>query len=285
MTEATALHVDPANTEQARAWDGDEGAYWTRNADRFDRAVAAYHEPFLAAAAIGRAERVLDVGCGTGQTTRDAARAATDGFALGVDLSGPMIELARRLAAGEGIANARFEQGDAQIRPFPAGSFDVAISRTGTMFFGDPAAAFANIARALRPGGRLALLVWQGPHANEWMGELPGALAAGRDLPTPPSGAPGPFAQADPEAVKAVLTSAGFTNIEVDGMRQPMWFGAGAEDAHAFVLGLMGWMLNGLDDAGRNRALDNLHATVRAHDTGRGVFYQSATWLIRASRA
>jgi SAM-dependent methyltransferase len=285
MTEATALHADPANTEQARAWDGDEGAYWTQNAGRFDRAVAAYHETFLAAATIGRAEQVLDVGCGTGQTTRDAARAATHGFALGVDLSGQMIELARRLAAGEVIANAQFEQADAQTHPFPAGSFDVAISRTGTMFFGDPAAAFANVARALRPGGRLALLVWQGPHANEWIGELTGALGAGRDLPAPPSGAPGPFAQADPEAVKAVLTRAGFANIEVDGMRQPMWFGADAEDARVFVLGLMGRMLHGLDDAGRNRALDNLHATVRAHDTGHGVFHQSATWLIHASRA
>jgi len=157
MTEAAALHVDPANAEQARAWDGDEGAYWAGNAGQFDRAVAAYHERFLAAAVIGCADRVLDIGCGTGQTTRDAARAAADGVALGVDLSGQMIALARRLAAGQGIANARFEQADAQIHPFPAASFDVAISRTGTMFFADPAAAFANIARALRPGGLAGL--------------------------------------------------------------------------------------------------------------------------------
>src|SRR5690348_8644614 len=97
MTEAAALHVDPANAGQAQAWDGDEGAYWAGNADRFDRAVAAYHERFLAAAVIGRADRVLDIGCGTGQTTRDAARAAADGVALGVDLSGQMIALAGRL--------------------------------------------------------------------------------------------------------------------------------------------------------------------------------------------
>ena len=174
MTEATALHMDPANAEQAQAWDGDEGAYWAQNAERFDRAVAAYHQRFLAAAGIGRADRVLDIGCGTGQTTRDAARAAADGVALGVDLSGQMIALARRLAAGQGIGNARFEQADAQIHPFPSHSFDAAISRTGTMFFGDPAAAFANIARALRPGGRLALLVWQEPRASEF----PSAAAA-----------------------------------------------------------------------------------------------------------
>src|SRR6516225_8501986 len=135
MTEAAALHVDPANAEQARAWDGDEGAYWAGNAGRFDRAVAAYHERFLAAAVIGCADRVIDIGCGTGQTTRDAARAAADGRALGVDLSARMIERARRLAAEHEIANAAFEQADAQIHPFETEAFDVAISRTGTMFF------------------------------------------------------------------------------------------------------------------------------------------------------
>jgi len=284
MTRATALQVDPANTEQAQAWDGDEGAYWAQNAERFDRALGAYRERFLAAAGIGRADRVLDIGCGTGQTTRDAARAAADGFALGVDLSRRMIELGRRLAAGQGIGNALFEQADAQIHPFPAAGFDVAISRTGTMFFGDPSAAFANIARAIRPGGRLALLVWQGPEANEWIRELAGALAAGRDLPTPPAGCPGPFAQASPEAVRAVLDAAGFSRIELDGLRRPMWFGSDAEDACAFVLGLMGWMIQDLDDAGRGRALRNLRATLNRHDTGPGVFYESATWIITATR-
>ena len=284
MTEAIALHMDPGNAEQARAWDGDEGAYWAANADRFDEALAAYHNRFLTAAAIGRADRVLDIGCGTGQTTRDAARAAADGLALGVDLSGQMVALARRLAAEHGIVNARFEKADAQIHPFPAASFDVVISRTGTMFFADPARAFANIARSLRPGGRLALLVWQGQQANEWISELGGALAAGRDLPAPPPGAPGPFAQADPLATQAVLAAAGFTQIDFDGLQGPMWFGASADDAHHFVLGQLGWMLHGLDDAGRSRALDNLRTTVTAHDTGHGCLYRSATWLIRATR-
>ena len=160
----------------------------------------------------------------------------------------------------------------------------MALSRTGTMFFGDPAAAFANIARAIGPDGRLAMLVWQGPAANEWIRELTGALAAGRDLPAPPAGSPGPFAQADPEAARAVLAAAGFTRITIDGLRRPMWFGADAEDALAFVLGLMGWMLDGLDDAGRSRALRNLRATVNAHEGGHGVCYDSATWMITATR-
>ena len=151
MTGTTTLKVDPANTGQARAWNAEEGEYWAAHAGQVDRAVAAYHHDFLSTARIGGTDRVLDIGCGTGQTTRDAARAAAGGSALGVDLSVQMIELARRLAAGQGVGNASFEQADAQIHPFAAGSFDVAISRTGTMFFGDPRAAFSNIARRFAP--------------------------------------------------------------------------------------------------------------------------------------
>ncbi|MGP3913217.1 class I SAM-dependent methyltransferase [Nonomuraea sp. 10N515B] len=101
---------------------------------------------------------MLDVGCGTGQTTRLAARTAPHGHALGVDLSEPMLARARATAIAEGITNLRFEQGDAQVHPFPEGGFDVAISRGGIMFFADPVAAFANIGRALRPSGRLAFV-------------------------------------------------------------------------------------------------------------------------------
>lgn len=281
---ATTLRVDPANAGQARAWDGDEGAYWAEHAQRFDRAVAAYHGAFMAACGIARGERVLDVGCGTGQATRDAAAAARPGPALGVDLSARMIELARRLAAGQDIGNVSFEQADAQIYPFPAGSFDVAISRTGTMFFGDPGAAFANIGRALRPGGRLVMLVWQGPGPNEWIRELGGALAAGRDLPGPPAGAPGPFSLADPARTRTLLASAGFSGVTLDALSEPMWFGSDPGDARRFVLGLMGWMLDGLDDTGRNRALGALGATLTAHAGRDGVTFASGAWLIRAAR-
>jgi SAM-dependent methyltransferase len=284
MTEVTVLPVDPANAEQVQAWDGDEGAYWADHAQHFDRAVAAYHGTFMAACRITSGERVLDIGCGTGQTTRDAARAARTGSALGVDLSARMIELARRLAAEQGIGNAGFEQADAQIHPFPAGSFDVAISRTGTMFFGDPAAAFANIGQALRPGGRLVMLAWQGPGPNEWIRVLSTALAAGRNLPAPPPGAPGPFALADPGEVRTLLAAAGFSGITLDALHEPMWFGSDPDDAHHFVLGLLGWMLNGLDQTGRDRALDALRALVTAHASSDRITFGSAAWLIRAGR-
>jgi SAM-dependent methyltransferase len=284
VNEVTALKVDPSNTEQAGAWDGGEGAYWADNAEHFDRAVAAHHAPFMAAADISAQDQVLDVGCGTGQTTRDAARVASSGSALGVDLSIRMIDYAHQVAAREGLTNATFEQVDAQIHPFMAQEFDVAISRTGAMFFGDAVAAFTNIARALRRGGRLVLLTWQGLDGNEWIRELSTAMAAGRDLPNPPPNAPGPFSLADPERVRALLGAAGFTDIQLEPHSEAMWFGEDADGAQRFALGLLGWMLDGLDDEGRRRAIDNLRGTLTAHDTGSGVLYQSATWTIHATR-
>ena len=276
--------VAPANAEQLRAWDGDEGAYWADHAERFDRGVAAYHGLFLEDAAIADTDHVLDIGCGTGQTTRDAARIARSGMALGVDLSSRMIAYARQRAAEEQVHNARFVQADAQVYAFDTEAFDVAISRSGAMFFADPVAAFTNIGRALRPGGRLVLLTWQGPAANEWIREITGALAAGRDRPAPPPEAPGPFALSDPDRVRGILDAAGYTDVELHPRSELMWFGDDADDAHAFILGLMGWMLEGLDDRGGTRARDDLHQTLAAHETDRGVLLQSTTWTIHAVR-
>jgi SAM-dependent methyltransferase len=280
----TKLIVDPSNTEQARAWDGDEGTYWAHNADRFDRSMAALHNPFMAAANLGRFDHVLDIGCGTGQTTRDAASAASSGSALGVDLSMRMIDHARTVAARQGLANVSFEQCDAQIHPFKDECFDVAISRTGAMFFGDPVAAFTNVARALRRGGRLVLLTWQGLEGNEWIRELSTAMAAGRELPIPQATGPGPFSLSDPQRVRAVLSAAGFTDIQLEPRSDAMWFGDDAENAQQFVLGLLGWMLSGLDDQARQLAIENLRTTLAAHDSGHGVLLGSATWTILANR-
>jgi SAM-dependent methyltransferase len=281
---STAVHVDTSNTEQLRAWDGDEGAYWAAHAEYFDRGLAGYHAQFLRACAIGPSERVLDIGCGTGETTRDAARAATTGSALGVDLSSAMLDYARRRSDEEGTANAHFAQVDAQIHPFETAAFDVAISRTGAMFFGDPVVAFTNLARAVRPGGRLVLLTWQPLEHNEWIREFSGALAAGRDRPVPPANAPGPFSLSAPPRVRDVLTRGGFTNIELEAASAGMWFGTDADDAQGFVLGLLGWMLEGLDDIGRDRARAALHASLSAHASDGGVIYDSAAWIIRATR-
>jgi SAM-dependent methyltransferase len=283
MASTHQIGVDPANTDQLRAWDGSEGAYWAVHAERFEQALRDYDAPFFGAAAIAPTDHVLDIGCGTGGSTRAAARRASAGSVLGVDLSSAMLEVARRAAAREGLANVSFEQADAQIEPFAEGAFDVAISRTGAMFFGDPHAAFTNIARALRPRGRQVLLVWQPFPRNEWIVEIMSAVAAGRDLPTPPPDAPGPFSMGDPDRVHALLSSAGFIDVRMSGLEERTYFGADPDDAHRFVSGLIQWMLDGLDDAARTGALDALHRAMRAHHTAQGVTFRSAAWLVTAA--
>lgn len=278
------LHLDRSNTEQARAWDGVEGQYWAEHADTFDRAVAGYEQAFWAAAAIRPADRVLDIGCGTGHATREAARFAPAGEAVGMDLSARMLEVARTRAEEQGLGNVAFLHADAQTYPFDAARFDVAISRTGTMFFGDAAAAFANIATALRADARLVQLVWRAPADNPWFLEVTGALAGGAP-PAPPPEAPSPFALSDPDRVRALLTDAGFGGIELQALDEPMWFGADVHDAHAFLTGLLGWMLEDREPPDRERALEALAAVLADHLGPAGVQIGSGAWLVTATRA
>lgn len=153
---------------------------------------------------VGVHDRVLDVGCGAGQTAREAARVATEGFVVGVDTSAEMLEIARQRAAEAGPRNAMFEHGDAQVHAFPAAGFDLCISRFGVMFFADPAAGFANLGRAMRPGGRLAWMVWQSQkHNTEWSTAIRQVL--GLDDPIPAEAAAA-FSLGDP----AIRTVSGF---------------------------------------------------------------------------
>ena len=275
------------NVEQAEAWDGSNGEFWARHHERFDATIAPHHALLMEAAAIAPGERVLDIGCGNGLTSRDAGRATGErGEVLGVDLSGPMLGLARQLAKDEGLGNIRFEQADAQVYAFPAETFDLVISRFGVMFFSDPAAAFTNIASAVRPGGRLAMLVWAPVPDNEWIVAMHGAIAPGQALPKPPPGAPGPFGLADQDLARRTLTAAGFTDVAFTRSEQAFKVGFATEDAYAFVseLGPVQMLLEDLDEPGRARALEGLRDAVAAHETPEGVVFRSSAWVITARR-
>lgn len=287
MTQAGNIDIHPSNAEALRAWDGDDGRYWTDNEQAYDAALARYDPHLFEGAAIARGEYVLDVGCGNGQTTREAARRAAPATAVGIDLSAAMIGRARHRAAADGLANTRFVHADAAVYPFQPWAFDVAISRTGTMFFGEPVGAFANISRAVRPGGRFTQIVWQSAERNPWIGELLAALAAGRELSPPVPGAPGPLSLSDPARVRAILGDSGFVGPTLDAVEEPMYFGPDAEQAFRFVVGqgFTQGLLRDVDDATRARALDALRATLAAHETPQGVLYPSATWMVTARRA
>jgi SAM-dependent methyltransferase len=272
------------NTEQLAAWDGDEGDHWSAHEAHYDESVRVYSQRLADVAAIDDRERVLDLGCGCGATTRAAALAAHDGSALGIDLSSQMLERARRHAIEEGIENVSFVHGDAQVHEFAPSSFDAVISRFGATFFEDPIAAFTNVGGAMRPDGRMVLVAWQALERNEWVTAIRGALAQGRTLPVPPPGAPGPFAFADPDHVRAVLEAAGFQDVQIEASEPRYRLGADADDAYDFLggLGIVRGLLQGLEPEQRATALAHLRATIQSHTQGDGVFFGSSAWLISA---
>ena len=271
-----------ANVEMAAAWDGDEGAHWAAHADRYEAASTGYWEALVRAVPIQSHHAIVDIGCGTGRSTRDLARLVPSGSVLGVDLSAKMLQRARAVADVEGLVNATFEQADAQVHPFPVASFDLAISVFGAMFFGDPAAAFTNIRRSLRPGGGLALLAWRELADNEWVAAIREALSAGRDLPLPAAGAPGPFSMADADRTARVLSESGFVELQFDEVNEPIRLGDDADDAFSFAstFGITRGLTHDLDDAARAAALAALHATFVAHETDKGVLFRGSAWLV-----
>ncbi|MGW1990402.1 class I SAM-dependent methyltransferase [Embleya sp. NPDC001921] len=252
----------------------------------YDSELARYHERLWNALDIQPGDRVLDIGCGTGQTTRRAARAASPGSALGIDVSAPMLARARLRAETEGLGNVGFVRADAQAHAFAPEQFTVGISRFGTMFFSDTVAAFANIGRALRPGAPFVQLVWQARDRQEWATAIRAALAGGETVSTAAGEADAAFALADPDLAVGVLTAAGFTSVDVVDVREPVYYGPDVDHACAAVLGLLLARdpLADLDAASAERALDRLRATLAAHDTGDGVWFDSRAWLITARR-
>ncbi len=275
--------IAESNADQANAWDGDEGSYWATHHDLFEACLDRYEPAFLEAAAIRADDQVLDVGCGTGVTSRAAGLAAPRGGVLGVDLSAEMIGVARQLAAEQGLANVSFLHADAQVHPFASESFDVVISRTGAMFFGDPNEAFTNLGRSLKRGGRLTLLTWRSAQEQEWLQAFAEALT-GSPLPVPPPGAPGPFSLSDAAHVSALLEGSGFTDVRLSPVTEAMTYGRTVDEAHDLVLGLLGWMLRDQDPAQASARAAALRATMAAHQTDDGVRFGSAAWLVTAVR-
>jgi ubiquinone/menaquinone biosynthesis C-methylase UbiE len=247
----------------------------------YDAELRRHNELFRAAARVGAHDEVLDIGCGTGLSTREAARAAVVGSAVGVDTSAPMLERARRLSDDDGLTNVAYELADAQAHPFVSERFDLCISRFGTMFFADPVAAFSNIGRALRPEARLVMLVWQDRDRNEWA-TVRQTLTGVRATPQGPNA----FSLADPTATEGILTEAGFTDVGFSDVHEPVYYGPDGAIALDAMLRLLKYedLLADLDATTAEQARTRLRATLDAHDTGVGVYFDSRAWIVTARR-
>jgi SAM-dependent methyltransferase len=279
--------MDGPNAEQSRYWNQEVGPTWVEYQAQFDQLVEEPGRIALERAAPRPGERVIDVGCGCGATVLELARRVGPmGRVLGLDLSLPMLQRARERVAAAGLAGAALELGDAQLFPFAAGAADLVFSRFGVMFFADPVAAFANLRKALQPGGRLAFVCWRALDHNEWVRVPMTALASRLTLPPPaPPDAPGPFAFAERERVVGVLERAGFSEIALDPVDLPLHIpGASARDAAAFLL-CVGPTGRAVREAGTRDLAPlarELERALEPHVSNDGVRMRGAVWVCSA---
>ena len=252
----------------------------------YDAELQRHNEVLRRSYGIRPDDQVLDIGCGAGQTTRDAVRLARAGAALGVDVSASAIERARRLTDAMGLSNVTFERADAASHAFPAESFDVAISRFGTMFFDHPVAAFANIRRALRPGGRLVMMVWREHDLNEWSVLIERALADRTDAPAASPAQQDAFSLADAGLTERMLAAAGFVEASFADVHVPVYYGPDVAAALEWVGGFSSVkdVLQRLDPASTERTLERLRQALAGHVSGSGVWLDSRAWIVSARR-
>ena len=252
----------------------------------YDTELHLHNEVLRRACDIRRNEHVLDIGCGIGLTTREAARSAAMGRVLGVDTSAAILARARQLAEAQELHHVSFEEGDAQVHLLPPAYFDIAISRYGTMFFRDPVAAFRNIRGALVPGGRLVMMVWQDHAANEWSTSIQQCLASDKLEPIVSMEGLDPFSLSDPTKVERILTEAGFAETSFIDVREPVYYGENVDVAIEWVRRFLfvRELLQRLDAASAERALERLRELLAAHGDGSGVWFDARAWIVTSKQ-
>lgn len=272
----------------AASWAGPRGAQWATELERMEAMLAPVDEPLLRALDLEAPARIADLACGGGATARElAARAPGGGFVHGLDVSSVLVARAR--ARAEGDPRLAFDVADVATFVPPA-PYDRLVSRFGVMFFDDPPAAFANLARWLAPGGKLAFAVWAGPAANPWMSIVKDVVAGVVDVPSTSSDGPGLFRYAEPAALPTLLARAGFTALDVTTWHGALPIGGGLPAAEAARFALRSFATFGelLAAAGEPAAAEAERAlTVRfaAHETDARVHLEAAVHLVTGSRS
>jgi SAM-dependent methyltransferase len=273
-----------ANTDQIEFWNGRGGAQWVAQQTAMDRNMASIHKAILSFAAPATGETVTDIGCGTGTTTmaiKDAV--GSGGKVTGIDISVPMLGLAKERAKAAGKA-IDFIEADASAYPFRTEN-DLIFSRFGVMFFDNPPAAFANIHTALKPTGRLAFVCWRTPPENAWaFAPMVAARPFLPEQPAPDPLAPGPFAFANADRIRMILTEAGFRAVQVEKLDTVMNLGPSLDGAVQMMMtmGPLSRALNEADDATRTKVAPAVHAALETYVTSDGVLPPAGCWLVSA---
>lgn len=278
------------NAAQIDYWNAAAGKTWAQFQEQLDRQIEPLGLEAMRILAPMPGQSILDVGCGCGQTSMElAVRVGASGSVLGVDISLPMLEVAHRRLIAHPLGGLEFRQADAQSADLGAQVFDAVYSRFGVMFFSDPVAAFVNIRRCLKRGGRMVFVCWRPLQDNPWMqipfqAALPLLPPAAPSDPTTPSdpAAPGPFAFADPDRVRAILASAGFSSVST--LAFDTLIGGGDLDetlALTLRIGPLGAALREHPEC-KGRVEAAVRNALSMHMTARGVLMPGAVWIVVA---
>lgn len=286
MTEPEPPATPSDNADQVAYWNGRTGGVWATLQSRIDAVFAPLTAAALTYASPERGSAVLDIGCGAGATVLALAEAVgPSGRVLGIDVSEPMLAVAARRIEAQALAQAAVQRGDAAIYAFAQDAFDLVFSRFGVMFFADPAAAFFHIRTALRSKGRLAFACWQPLAENPWFSVPLDALRPHvAPQPAPEPLVPGPFAFANPDQVRGVLSKAGFGEIAIEPHRTTMHLGDNLAAAVDFVaqVGPTARALTETDPEARPALLASITASLAPHESETGVTLGGAIWLVSA---
>jgi SAM-dependent methyltransferase len=276
------------NSEQIAEWNGALGQRWVEMQREIDDIIAPFGNAALEAAAPQPGDRVIDVGCGCGDTSIEIAHlVGADGAVLGIDVSQPMLEVARSQAALAGCPQLAFREGDASQAALPPNT-DLLFSRFGVMFFSQPSLAFGHLRKSLRAGGRCVFVCWRAPRDNAWaMTPLSAARAALGVTPAPADPhAPGPFAFADDERVRAILSGAGFSGIEAQRFDMPLSLGATPRSAaeNATRIGPVSRLVREVGNDRLPLILDAIERTLSPLATPEGhVSLNGSAWIVSAT--
>lgn len=270
-------------------WSGEEGRHWMSEAARYDDINRVIGEALIDAAHLSPGERVLDVGCGAGAITVEASRRVRPGGSvLAVDISPDLVAVARDRVARAGADEVELVEADAAAYPYDRAAFDVLASRNGLMFFDDPDAAFANLARALRPGGRIVFTAPQGLDRNPWIMVAGAAAAPHVGIPAGVApGQPGPLGLADRPRIADLLERAGFTSVEIEELTGSICIGTDVDDAVAFIrsMPMVRDLLAGAPVAKQVAAIEAVEHALADHATPDGVVIPgNGAWLVTGRR-
>ena len=282
--------MEETNKKQRDFWSGKGGDIWVEKQNAMDVMLEPLGNAALAKLPKNLGRHVIDIGCGCGSTTLSIAEQLNESAKItGVDISEPMLDQAKKVASEKNLSNVDFQVMDIQTELDIEGKYSAAFSRFGVMFFENPVIAFKNINRSLKEEANFSFVCWQSPKLNPWQSLSIQVIKEFIDLPSPPERSPGPFAFAEADYLKSIMTDSGFKNINLESHEQQvtMFTGKSLEQASNDYLSInpvVTEMLKEAPESIKENISSSLQNLFKEYSNGNGLHFPSATWLVTARK-